>query len=470
MAVELLDSAPAFADQMRRCDAAFAEFVDWSLLEAVRGGVGSPSLDRVDVVQPVLFAVMVSLAAQWRALGIHPDAVLGHSQGEIAAAYVAGALSLRDAAKVVTLRSKAISAIAGTGGMVSIPRSVERVCALIEPWGESISVAAQNGPSSTVVTGNAAALDELMAVCERDDVPATRIPVDYASHSAQVEELRETLRESLSGLQPRTGDIAFISAVTGAGLDTSILDGDYWFANLRQPVLFEQAVRWAYEHGYRTFIESSPHPVLTVGIQESLEDYGDDHSVVGTLRRDEGGMRRFLLSAAEAHVRGKTPNWGSMFGDTGACRIDLPTYAFERKRYWLDPTPGFVDASSLGVTDAEHSLLGAVVEQADSAKSFSPVGCRSHPIRGWPTTKCTESCSYRVRRWWRWHYTRAIVRGAHGWTNSCCKLRWSSAKTVVWQCKSSSVHGDESGERPVRIYSRIDATVRTARGHAMPKA
>ena len=122
MAVELLDSAPAFADQMRLCDAAFAEFVDWSLLEAVRGGVGSPSLDRVDVVQPVLFAVMVSLAAQWRALGIQPDAVLGHSQGEIAAAYVAGALSLRDAAKVVTLRSKAISAIAGTGGMVSIPR------------------------------------------------------------------------------------------------------------------------------------------------------------------------------------------------------------------------------------------------------------------------------------------------------------------------------------------------------------
>src|SRR5262249_19391244 len=137
MAVELLDTAPAFADQMRLCDAAFAEFVDFSLLETVRG-VGSVSLDRVDVVQPVLFAVMVSLAAQWRALGIQPDAVLGHSQGEIAAAYVAGALSLRDAAKVVTLRSKAISAIAGTGGMVSISWPVGRVHALIEPWAQSI--------------------------------------------------------------------------------------------------------------------------------------------------------------------------------------------------------------------------------------------------------------------------------------------------------------------------------------------
>ena len=368
--------------QMRLCDAAFAEFVDWSLLEAVRGGPGSPSLDRVDVVQPVLFAVMVSLAAQWRALGIHPDAVLGHSQGEIAAAYVAGALSLRDAAKVVTLRSKAISAIAGTGGMVSIPRSVERVHALIKPWGQSISFAAQNGPSSTVVTGNAAALDELMAECERDDVAATRIPVDYASHSAHVEELRETLRESACQDCSREPAISHSSPRSPApGWTPSILDGDYWFANLRQPVLFEQAVRWAYEHGYRTFIESSPHPVLTVGIQESLEDLGDDHNVVGTLRRNEGGMRRVLLSAAEAHVHGKTPNWASIFDDTGACRIDLPTYAFHRKRYWLDPTPGFVDASSLGVTAAEHPLLGAVVAQADSDEVIltGRLSLASHP-------------------------------------------------------------------------------------------
>ena len=280
-AVELLDSAPVFAEQLRLCEAAFAEFVDWSLLEAVRGGVGSPSLDRIDVAQPVLFAVMVSLAAQWRTLGIHPDAVLGHSHGEIAAAYVAGALSLRDAAKVVTLRSKTIGAIGGTGGMVLIRRPRERVFALIEPWSRSISVAAQNGPSSTVITGNATALDEIMAVCERDGLPAKRFPVDYALHSAHVEEVRETLSESLSGLQQRTTDIAMISSVTGAGLDTSILDGDYWYANLRQPVLFEEAVRWSYKHGYHTFVEFSRHPVLIADIKESLADYADDHTVVG---------------------------------------------------------------------------------------------------------------------------------------------------------------------------------------------
>jgi polyketide synthase 12 len=285
-AAELLETAPAFADQMRLCDAVFAQFLDWSVLEAVRVGFtapGSPSLDRVDVVQPVLFAVTVSLAAQWRASGIRPDAVLGHSQGEIAAAYVAGALSLPDAAKVTALRSKVVGTIAGTGGMVSIQRPAHQVYALIQPWGGLISIAAQNGPSSTDVTGNPAALDDLIAVCARDHVPATRMPVDYASHCTQVEELRETLRELLSGLQPRTGEIAFISGVTGAGLDTSILDGEYWFANLRQPVLFEQAIRWSYEHGYRTFVEVSPHAVLTGGIQELLDDY-DDHSAVTTPR------------------------------------------------------------------------------------------------------------------------------------------------------------------------------------------
>lgn len=455
MAVELLDTASVFADQMRLCDAAFAEFVDFSLLETVRG-TGPVSLERVDVVQPVLFAVMVSLAAQWRALGIQPDAVLGHSQGEIAAAFVAGALSLRDAAKVVTLRSKAISAIAGTGGMVSISRPVGRVHALIEPWAQSISVAAQNGPSSTVVTGNAAALDELIVACERNEVPATRIPVDYASHSAHVEALRETLREALSGLQPRTAEIAFISAVTGARLDTKILDGDYWFANLRQPVLFEQAIRWSYEHGYRTFIESSPHPVLIAGIQESLEECGDDHSVVGTLRRNEGGMRRFLLSAAELHVHGKSPNWVTLFDDSGTRRTDLPTYAFQRKRYWMDPGSTSVDAGSLGMAAADHPLLGAVVTQADSDQVIftGRLSLSSHP-------------------WLADHKVHGVVLvpGAAmvelalhaGDCTGCPRVDELvlQAPLIVGEHGGVAVQvvvgaQNESGERPVRIYSRID--------------
>lgn len=456
MAVELLDSAPAFGDQMRLCDKAFAEFVDWSLLDVVRNGAGAPDIDRVDVVQPVLFAVMVSLAAQWRSHGIEPDAVLGHSQGEIAAAYVAGALSLRDAAQVVTLRSKALTAIAGTGGMVSIARPVERVLTLIELWAGSISVAAHNGPSSTVVTGDAAACDELIAACERDELQAKRIPVDYASHSAHVDQLRETLSESLSGLRPRTSDISFISAVTGAELDTASLDGDYWFTSLRQPVLFQQAVRCAYENGFDTFIESSPHPVLTIGIQESLEDYDDNYAVVGTLRRGEGGMRGILLSAAEAHVNGKSPNWAGIFQGTGARHIDLPTYAFEHKRYWMDTGPGTVNASGLGITAAEHPLLGAIVARADSDEIIltGRLSLVSHP---W-------LADHKV-------FETVIVPGAalvemalHA--GECAGSPRVDelillAPLVIGENRGVAVQvvvGEwtESGERPVQIYSRID--------------
>ncbi len=366
MATELMATSAAFAEQMRACDAAFAEFVDWSLLDVVLGVADPSVLERVDIVQPVLFAVMVSLAAQWRALGVHPDAVIGHSQGEIAAAYVAGTLTLADAARVVTLRSKAIRAIAGSGAMMSIASSVDAVTRLIEPWGDRIAVAAENGPFYTVVSGSSDALTELMAICERDELRANRIPVDYASHSSHVDGLQAGLHDALAGVQSRSVDVEFISTVTGEPMDTAQLSGEYWFTNLRQTVRFTDAVRTAHRLGYRAFVECSAHPVLTAGIADSLDDLGDDHRAVGTLRRDEGGLDRLLLSAAEAYVGGIPADMASTF-DAGASRhVDLPTYPFQRKRYWLTAAESSVDARSLGVARAQHPLLGTMVPHADS--------------------------------------------------------------------------------------------------------
>ncbi len=312
VAAELLDTAEAFADHMRRCDEAFGEFIDRSLVAALHGGPDSPRMDRDDTVQPLLFAVTASLAAQWRALGIEPDAVIGHSQGEIAAAYTAGALSLRDAALVLSAQCNAATELLGPGGMVSIPRPVDVVCDLINVWDDSISIAERNSPSSTTVAGSARAIGALIERCQREQLPVTRLPVPYAPHSADVEALRDSLRETLSDVAPQSTGVTFISTVTGAATDASVLNGDYWFANLRQPVLFEDAVRWAYGRGHRTFIECGPHQLLTADIEESLDDYGDDPTVVGTLRRDDGSMRRFLMSVAESHVRGKSADWASV--------------------------------------------------------------------------------------------------------------------------------------------------------------
>ncbi|MEE6139151.1 type I polyketide synthase [Mycobacterium sp. 050128] len=364
MGVELLDTAPVFAQQIEACADAFAEFVDWSLIDVLRGAPGAPGMDRVDVVQPVLFAVMVSLAELWKSVGVNPDAVIGHSQGEIAAAYVAGTLSLHDAARVVTLRSKLLRSLTHPGGMVSIACSTERARELLAPYGNRISIAAVNGPSAIVVSGEVAALEELIGFCADLDLRTRRIDVDYASHSVEVEAIRDELTTALAGIEPRTSRVAFFSTVSGTRVDTAGLDPAYWYRNIRQTVQFEQAVRTACEHGYRTFIESSPHPALIAGIEDTFNDSnhsGDTEAIViPTLGRDDGGLERFLTSAAAAFTAGVNVNWRGVLD--GAGFVELPTYAFDRRRFWLSGEGIGADVASLGLGTSEHALLSAVVE------------------------------------------------------------------------------------------------------------
>ncbi|MEU6626658.1 acyltransferase domain-containing protein, partial [Streptomyces litmocidini] len=204
MATALLDSSPEFARVITDCETALTPFVDWSLTAVLRGEDGAPGLDRVDVVQPASWAMMIGLAALWRAAGVNPTAVVGHSQGEIAAAVVAGGLTLEDGARIVALRSKALRVLSGGGGMASLSLPEAQAEELLTPWNGRISVAAVNGPSSTVVAGQPEALDELLAQCETTGVWARRIPVDYASHSAHVDEIRDTLAEELAAVEPRS--------------------------------------------------------------------------------------------------------------------------------------------------------------------------------------------------------------------------------------------------------------------------
>ncbi|MEV0444358.1 type I polyketide synthase [Streptomyces spectabilis] len=359
MAVRLIDTAPVFAASLRACAEALAPHVDWDLFEVLGDAA---ALERVDVVQPALFAVMVSLAALWRSYGVEPDAVVGHSQGEIAAACVAGALDLADAAKVVALRSKAILALSGTGGMVSVALSEDAAAARLRPWEGRISVAVVNGPGAVVVAGALDALDELVAACEADGVRVKRLPVDYASHSAPVERIADDLAGLLSGLAPRPAAIPFYSTVTGDVLDTTALDGAYWYRNLRRQVRFAETVGVLAERGHSVFIEVSPHPALTTAVEDLVA-----HAVaVGSLRRDDGGPERFVTSLAEAYARGVRPDWRAVF--PGARPVDVPTSAFRRRRYWLEQarTDASADVEAAGLAAADHPLLGAVVDLPDS--------------------------------------------------------------------------------------------------------
>ncbi|MFS7880252.1 type I polyketide synthase, partial [Streptomyces asiaticus] len=359
MAAGLLESSPVFAERIAECAAALGPFVDWSLVDVL----GDPAaLERVDVVQPVLWAVMVSLAELWCSYGVEPAAVIGHSQGEIAAACVAGALSLEDAARVVALRSRALRALSGLGGMVSVSLPVGEVRERLGRWGERLSVAAVNGPSAVVVSGDADALDELLAGCEADEIRARRIPVDYASHCAHVEAIEEELRQALAGISPRSSSVPFYSTVSGGVLDTEELDAAYWYRNLRQTVCFDETVRALLADGFQVFVEASAHPVLTMAVEQTAEDHGTRVTVAGSLRRDEGGLERFVTSLAEAYVGGASVDWSTAFRGTGARQVELPTYAFQQQHYWIEtPSSAVGDVTSAGLGSADHPLLGAVV-------------------------------------------------------------------------------------------------------------
>ncbi|MFH9819115.1 type I polyketide synthase [Streptomyces sp. NPDC017230] len=387
MGRELLDASPVFAERIGECAAALEPFIDWSLVDVLRGDADPGLLERVDVLQPASFAVMVGLAAVWASVGVTPDAVLGHSQGEIAAACVSGALSLEDAARVVALRSQAIGEhLAGRGGMASVALSQDEAVARLELWADRVEVAAINGPSSVVVAGDAGALDEALEALAAEGVRVRRVAVDYASHTRHVEDVREILADTLAGIEAQQPSIPFYSTVTGEWVDQAgVLDGGYWYRNLRSQVGFGPAVAGLLDQGHGVFVEVSAHPVLVQPITEIVDESdgsGTGTVVTGSLRREDGGLRRLLASMAELFVRGVTVDWsGVLPAGAASARLDLPTYAFDHQHYWLQATDAPTDATSLGLAGTDHPLLGAMVElpHSDGLVFTSRLSLKSQP-------------------------------------------------------------------------------------------
>ncbi|MGM1057967.1 SDR family NAD(P)-dependent oxidoreductase [Saccharothrix sp. Mg75] len=356
---------PVFREHVDACARALEPHVDWSLVEVLTGAApASGALDRVDVVQPALFAVMVALAGLWRSFGVVPDAVVGHSQGEIAAAHVAGVLTLEDAARVVAVRAKALVPLAGLGGMASVALSPRRAADRLERWGGRLTVAVVNAPGSVVVSGDTAALAELLAACAADDIRARALPVDYAAHSAQVEAVRDRLLRDLAGITPRPATIPLHSTVTGGPVDR--LDAGYWYRNLREPVLFDRAVTTLLDAGHGVFVEVGPHPVLASAVEEIAD--GRDVLVTGTLRRDQ--PREFRAALARLHVRGVDVDWRPLF-PADATPATLPGYPFQRQPFWLRPS-----AAATG----DHPVLTTAVELPDGGAALTgAVSLSTHP-------------------------------------------------------------------------------------------
>ncbi len=372
MGRELLGSSPVFAARFAECEAALAPHVAWNLTEVLTGAEGAPGLGSADVVQPVLWAVMVSLAAVWEAAGVSPDAVVGHSQGEIAAATVAGMLSLEDGARVVAVRSRALTSLSVQGSMVSVVMPSQAVQELAGQWGERLSVAAVNSPAAAVVSGEPEALSEFERELAKRHVMRWRIPeTDFVAHSPAVEPLAAVLETELAGITPQPGRVPMVSTVTGAWVTGTEVDASYWYANLRNMVRFEEAVRLLSAAGHNAYVEVSPHPVLTAAVMETTQDAGlADVLTVGTLERDNGGATRLVTSFAQAYAAGLAVDWRAVL--PAAATVELPTYAFQRQRYWLKSAAGaasFTGGSGAdGSGTAAEAQFWAAVESGDLAR------------------------------------------------------------------------------------------------------
>lgn len=359
---------PAFRAALERCDAAIRDEVGWSVLAELVADESRSRLAEIDVVQPILFAIQAALAALWRAWGIEPDAVVGHSLGEVAAAHVAGALTLADATRVICRRSRLLRRVSGRGAMAMVELSLDEARTALAGYEDRLSIAVSNSPRSTVVAGDPAALDEVLAALERRDVFCRPVKVDVASHSPQMDPLCPELREVLDGLRPGAASRPIYSTVTGQVTDGSAFDAGYWVRNLRQPVLFSAAVERLLEDGHDAFVEISPHPILSPAVEQALQER-DGGTVVPSLRRGEDERSVLLASLGALYTAGHPVDWRRLCPSGGRV-VSLPAYPWQRERFWVEtegaPLP---DRSFRGGAKRPHPFLGRRVDPADRSGS-----------------------------------------------------------------------------------------------------
>jgi myxalamid-type polyketide synthase MxaD len=333
MGRQLLEKETVFRAAIETCSAAIQDEAGFSILAALTSESQS-RLDEIDVIQPVLFAIAVALAALWRSWGIIPDCVIGHSMGEVAAAHVAGVLTLEDAAKVICRRSRLLRKIRGRGTMALVELPMVEAERAIAAYSDKLGIAVSNGPRSTVLSGDPGALDEVLASLESRNIFCRRIKVDVASHSPQVDVLRDELLAALRDIRPIRGNVAIRSTVTGKVLQGPEMDAAYWVNNLRQPVRFSNGVQDLIRDGQDIFIEMSPHPILLPSIEENLKDLGSRGVAIPSMRREANERRTLLESLGTAYMFGAPVEWDKLFPQPGAV-VTLPAYPWQQDRYWI---------------------------------------------------------------------------------------------------------------------------------------
>jgi acyl transferase domain-containing protein len=375
MGRELLASVPAFKDAVEACDAVFEPLAGWSLMDRLHREGRSADLEQIDVAQPMIFAFQIGVAAVWKAWGITPDIVFGQSMGEVAAACVAGWLDLTDAARVIYHRSRLLRSTSGRGRTAVIGLGPAQARLALAGFDGVLSVAGSTSSTATAISGEPAALDELLARLAAQEVFCRRLNnVDTAAHSPQMDSLKPQLEAELAGIAPRAGEVAFMSTVTADYVDGCPLDGTYWANNLREPFRVGEAVQRLLQEGVCAFVEISPQPVLLTALRQSIAEISRDSVAVASTNRDAGELEALLRSLCELYGAGCDPDWRAVIGREGRC-VSLPPYPWQRERYWYDQLDRDQGAKS-GTRPVEgaHPLLGVEFASAlPSGEQFREV-------------------------------------------------------------------------------------------------
>ncbi|GET39294.1 acyl transferase domain-containing protein [Microseira wollei NIES-4236] len=276
MGRQLLEEEPVFRQTIQECDRLLRQYADWSLWEELTASQETSRINQTQIAQCAIFGVQVALAALWRSWGITPQGIVGHSVGEVAAAHVAGILSLEDAIRVVFHRSRLQAIAAGKGKMLAVGLSLKEAEQALIGYETCVSVAAVNSPSAVTLAGASTPLEEIAKSLELKQIFCRFLQVEVAYHSPLMEPFKADLAESLLEIKPQTAKIPLFSTVTGRQVEGSELDGTYWGKNMRNPVLFATAIAQLIQAGYKHYLEISSHPVLANSISECLAKAGSE--------------------------------------------------------------------------------------------------------------------------------------------------------------------------------------------------
>jgi len=354
MGRQLLESEPVFREVIEKCDALFRQYAPWSLLTELTAEESKSRLDQTEIAQPAIFALQVALAALWGSWGVVPEAFVGHSIGEIAAAHVGGILSLEGAVKIAFHRGRLMQQATGFGKMAAIELPADEAQKLIAPYADKLSVAAVNSPTSCVISGEPQALEQILAQLEARGVYQKMMRVNYAFHSPQMQPFQAELTDLLNDIRPQQASSPVYSTVRGGLSEADDFGAAYWARNIREVVRFADTITAMNQAGFDTFLEISPHPVLAKDMEQTLNEQG---AIFSSLRRNTDEHITLLTALGGLYARGYALDW-SIFYPDGGRSIPLPAYPWQRERFWIDAQPES-SKSSRSKRAPEHPLIGS---------------------------------------------------------------------------------------------------------------